>query len=462
MPSGEEPLSGPENYISWCQRVKWLFKSNKVNHYVNGNIPCPDPHQHPTSGANWEQNNALACLLITRNIASSQLKHTNPCQTSHEMWKALKSVHESHGHTTVVNLLIQRTKTNAEEGDNIPKHVDKLKETWERINALASKHLHILDGLFKVLISISLPRSWDNFTKKYIGDPEEEGTVVPDSKQLTSLQQFIGTIIFEYGHRLLRPGAIESTNVAYRASQRKPKLPLLQRISQAKEVCQLCQKENHCTHDCPQWSDPICDYCHKPRHNEDSCWNKNKALKDKASTSNKQLIPHKCVQPKQTHQAKHEQEEMAPDAGNHATSSAQEFADDPTAQDEIQETYTYKDKDAAGNKLVYADEDLEDAVSLREDQMQEFYYGANVVNNNVNNNGPSNYAWIADCTTTSHICNNRNIFHNYTLINDSVPIFGVGNLTTCAQGKGTIILQARHGGKTHTLTLHNVLHIPFN
>jgi len=56
MPSGEEPLKGPENYHSWCQHAKWLFKTNKVDQYVNGATPCPDPRLHPTSASNWEQN----------------------------------------------------------------------------------------------------------------------------------------------------------------------------------------------------------------------------------------------------------------------------------------------------------------------------------------------------------------------------------------------------------------------
>jgi hypothetical protein len=236
---------------------------------------------------------------------------------------------------------------------------------------------------------------------------------------------------------------------------------LLQRISQAKEACRLCWKESHRTHDCPRWSDPICDYCHKPGHDEDSCWNKNKALKDKASTSNKQLVPRKRVRPEQTHQAEHDQEkETALITTNQDVFAPHEFVDDLSAQDEILETY--EDNNVAEDELQYADEDLEDAVSLGEDQMQEFYYGANVVDNDVNNNGPSNYVWIADCATTSHICNDRNAFHTYVLINNSVPIFGVGNLTTRAQGRGTIRLQANHAGKTHTLTLHNVLHVPSN
>jgi Pol polyprotein len=71
------------------------------------------------------------------------------------------------------------------------------------------------------------------------------------------------------------------------------------------------------------------------------------------------------------------------------------------------------------------------------------------------------YDWLADSATISHICNTRNVFIMYQQT-DRTPIMGVGSLTTHAEGRGTVLLQSRCEGRTYTLQLEDVLHVPGN
>jgi GAG-pre-integrase domain len=72
------------------------------------------------------------------------------------------------------------------------------------------------------------------------------------------------------------------------------------------------------------------------------------------------------------------------------------------------------------------------------------------------------YNWIADCATTSCICNKREVFTEYIPIHNDIPIYGVGNTTTHAKGQGTVIIETTQDGKVHKLALKNVLHVPNN
>ena len=219
VPKAEESLTGPENYLSWCQRVRWLFTTNNVDEYVKGKVSKPNPTLYPVSAYNWKCNDALACSIITNNIQSTQLKHTQPCTTSNEMWNALRKLHESGGKTTLTNYMTILFQTCTTNNDKILKHLDTLKDTWECINTLASKHLHISDKLFKVVISISLPHSWDVFTNKFVNDPKDEED---QPKKCADSQTFIGAIVSEYRLRATRISTGKASNIAYRGQRRIP------------------------------------------------------------------------------------------------------------------------------------------------------------------------------------------------------------------------------------------------
>jgi hypothetical protein len=71
------------------------------------------------------------------------------------------------------------------------------------------------------------------------------------------------------------------------------------------------------------------------------------------------------------------------------------------------------------------------------------------------------YDWLADSATTTHITNQRDVFINYKPLKDAV-VQGIGDLTTYAEGKGTIELKSEVNRNKYILHLDNVLYIPNN
>ena len=70
----------------------------------------------------------------------------------------------------------------------------------------------------------------------------------------------------------------------------------------------------------------------------------------------------------------------------------------------------------------------------------------------------SQYDWILDSATTSHICVIHDTFVNYIPLKDST-IKGLGDPVT-AHGCGTIIVNFAINGNTICHQLHDMLHVP--
>ena len=70
----------------------------------------------------------------------------------------------------------------------------------------------------------------------------------------------------------------------------------------------------------------------------------------------------------------------------------------------------------------------------------------------------SQYDWILDSATTSHICAIRNAFIDYTPLKDST-IKGLGD-PVMAHGRGTILVNFAVNGKMIRHQLRDVLHVP--
>jgi gag-polypeptide of LTR copia-type len=157
VPRIDPPLKGPKHWPSWSGRLKWYFKSQEVEGYINGTLKRPNLTLEPENVKNWEKNDVLACAIIVSNLGEGQLMHTNPCNTSHEMWEALRSVHEQRGHQTAINYIRTLFKASASNDQEIPHHLSMIKDTWEKVNVLSGEHFSFSDQFFKLVIASSLP-----------------------------------------------------------------------------------------------------------------------------------------------------------------------------------------------------------------------------------------------------------------------------------------------------------------
>ena len=176
--------------------------------------------------------------------------HISQSRTSHESWSNLEAVHDAKSHQTTIGVIRNLYRTSAEEGDNISEHLNKLKRYWERINLMADDDFKVSDNQFKVLISSSLPSTWDTFTEGYVGRRKD----VPetDPKKLMSSQQFIGIIKEEAIRRDARKA--ESSHQSISTSDPS--------TSKAK-YCVICKRNNHNTLECRNRDKKVCGICKK-------------------------------------------------------------------------------------------------------------------------------------------------------------------------------------------------------
>ena len=100
------------------------------------------------------------------------------------------------------------------------------------------KDFQVSNFFFKAIIALSLPPSWDNFTKTYIGGDTKLFQL--DPKKMMGLQEFIRLIISEYRYWETRKTDIqkvENTNVAITSCHmkqftKKAKQSLIKRIAE--------------------------------------------------------------------------------------------------------------------------------------------------------------------------------------------------------------------------------------
>lgn len=68
------------------------------------------------------------------------------------------------------------------------------------------------------------------------------------------------------------------------------------------------------------------------------------------------------------------------------------------------------------------------------------------------------YPWLADSATTSHIVGDKKLFFAYHEINRTIT--GVGGSHVNAIGIGSVLITSKIDGKSHSIRLHDVLHVP--
>ena len=416
-----------------------------VAEYIEGNILRP---KDETDAKNWDFNDDYAKVLIQNNITQSQMIHTSHHTTASAKWASLQAMHEPKGHQTTMAVMRNLLRTVADEDTNIPEHLNMLKANWERLNSMGTQHLHISDIIFKVVVSSSLPKSWDAFTRTYVeGDAD-----APDPSKVMGSQQFMGLIKEEYIRRTNRTQMTESTNQVTTnrsglASRITAPRDRDQKKSLYKEKCKQCGYQNHTTENCRHLGESKCPTCQKFGHLPKNCWFKDKPQKRKGEQRTNR--PGKKAKTESVNEAKAEEKKN-------------------TTQNAPKKTLTFNvvedaEPSSAGPssaKIEEVEEEVEVAVQwedsenmiLSDDAM---YNYANV------NPDIQMYDWLADSATTSHVANNRKIFTTYEETPNAF-VTGVGGLRTVIKGRGTIDLESEYGGQQYVLRLTDVLHIPSN
>jgi len=134
--------------------------------YVNSTILKPGPDTDPDSVENWHFNDSYIKMLIAKYIAEDKMIHTTGCQTAKDMWANLEKFYQLTSYSLITDILRTLSNMQARDGNNIPKHLLKLKNQWEKIQQFKDEENHMIynNMYFKQQIAQSLPCSWDNFT----------------------------------------------------------------------------------------------------------------------------------------------------------------------------------------------------------------------------------------------------------------------------------------------------------
>ena len=119
------------NWVNWREDIIRMLSFLKVKEYLLGHIPRPDPDQDPESAEAWDHNDSYALHLILLNLSESQKIHINRKTTSNSAWIALQDIHEAQDHDTITSWMKSLFQTVADEGSDIPKHINKLLGWYE-------------------------------------------------------------------------------------------------------------------------------------------------------------------------------------------------------------------------------------------------------------------------------------------------------------------------------------------
>jgi hypothetical protein len=311
------------------------------------------------------------------------------------MWDNLEAIHEVTGHTTIINYIHLLFKCNTEEGDDILEHLSNLKVTFERIHALSNEEeFKISDLFFKVIITSSLPPSWDNFTQAYIAEVRRHATRNP-FWMMTS-QEFIGIIKSKAKQHAGVGRPVSSTHAAFGSKGRKgkgqgrgkPTPSLLKRITNEvtqkvkdmgvsdvddkrdsdKLYCKRCKNFGHWTDNCHTWGKDQCTHCSKYNHASDDCY-----FKDKPK-----LIKKEKKKENSRKRAKNEVNEANTAESDHSYAAIEEVGKTTSRgitfnSSESGQYFNFNNKDVA--------------------------------NYSMNDESTLYYDWLADSATTSHITN---------------------------------------------------------
>ena len=125
-----DPLN-ETNWAVWKVDMKCMFKLCNISGYIYGDIKRPDPMCDPVGMENWDFNDTYATRIIFSNISAPQKVYIGQDCSAHEMWDNLEAINKVMGHITIINYIHMLFKCNAEEGDDILKHLSHLKVTFK-------------------------------------------------------------------------------------------------------------------------------------------------------------------------------------------------------------------------------------------------------------------------------------------------------------------------------------------
>jgi len=136
--------SRKKNWQSWSRSMHFILDIVNAKGYVDGSISKPSPDADPDSVENWRFNDSYIKMLIAKYIAEDEMIYTTGCQTTKDMWANLEKFHQLTSYSLITDILRTLSNMQARDGDNIPKHLLKLKNQWEKIQQFKDEENHMI------------------------------------------------------------------------------------------------------------------------------------------------------------------------------------------------------------------------------------------------------------------------------------------------------------------------------
>ena len=154
------------NWVAYKTRMKYAIASRGLTEHLDGTLAAP---AHPTGDDQkaiadyqslfdtWNQNENLVRAQLAASIDDSMLMKLSHCDSATHMWKSL--CHEFEGKMRMVQVDLRRKmlEIRANEGDNIPAHLDAIRHIYERLSGMGAPPS---EDNYSSMIILSLPESY--------------------------------------------------------------------------------------------------------------------------------------------------------------------------------------------------------------------------------------------------------------------------------------------------------------
>jgi hypothetical protein len=140
------------NWIIWQAKIRTALETCGMLDYIMGTVEHLNFSVNPQGWCNWGSNDAFTHMQIQCNLMDAQIVYVNQCKTALKMWRSLKGMHDTKGHQALIVYMRNLYRLATEEGDNIVKHLNKMKEGHEHINLMGNTCFYIPNITFKLLI----------------------------------------------------------------------------------------------------------------------------------------------------------------------------------------------------------------------------------------------------------------------------------------------------------------------
>ena len=99
-------------------------------------------------------------------ISDAEMIHISGAVSAREMWEQLTMVKESRGQLGILATWRALYRATADDNFEMVDHISKLRKLQEELHIMGSP---VPDEDFVMILVMSLPESWDNYTSAYLG-----------------------------------------------------------------------------------------------------------------------------------------------------------------------------------------------------------------------------------------------------------------------------------------------------